>query len=174
MWRPRARDVRTRVLHSRARLHSESGDIERIALRSNSQTGTPVLVRDVGRCALARRFAAACSTGTGRGSSWAIVVMRYGENALEVIERIKQKIDQLKPGFPEGVELEIAYDRSGLITRSIETLKHALFEEAIVVSLVIVLFLLHVRSSLLPILSLPISVALSFIPMYLLDIHRLS
>ena len=91
--------------------------------------------------------------------------MRYGENALDVIERVKKKLAELKPSFPEGVEVTIAYDRSGLIERSIDTLKHALIEEAIVVSLVIILFLLHFRSSLLPILSLPISVALSFIPM---------
>ena len=96
--------------------------------------------------------------------------MRYGENALDVIERVKKKFAELKPSFPEGVEMTIAYDRSGLIERSIDTLKHALTEEAIVVSLVIMLFLLHFRSSLLPILSLPISVALSFIPMVLLDI----
>ena len=87
-----------------------------------------------------------------------IVVMRYGENALDVIERVKKKFEELKPSFPDGVEMTIAYDRSGLIERSIDTLKHALTEEAIVVSLVIMLFLLHFRSSLLPILSLPISV----------------
>ena len=94
-----------------------------------------------------------------------IVVMRYGENALDVIERVKKKFAELEPSFPEGVEMTIAYDRSGLIERSIDTLKHALTEEAIVVSIVIMLFLLHFRSALLPILSLPISVALAFIPM---------
>src|SRR6185369_3914975 len=99
-----------------------------------------------------------------------IVVMRYGENALDVIERVKKKLADLKPSFPEGVEMTVAYDRSGVIERSVDTLKHALIEEAITVSLVIILFLLHLRSSMLPILSLPISVALSFIPMYLLDI----
>jgi Cu(I)/Ag(I) efflux system membrane protein CusA/SilA len=100
----------------------------------------------------------------------AVVVTRYGENALDVIERVKKKIADLQPSFPDGVELTIAYDRSGLIARSIDTLKHALTEEAIVVSLVIILFLLHLRSALLPILSLPISVALAFIPMALLGI----
>src|SRR5882762_4362736 len=81
-----------------------------------------------------------------------------------------EKIALLKAGFPEGVEFAVAYDRSGLIERSITTLKHALLEEAITVSLVIILFLLHIRSSLLPIITLPVAVALSFIPMYLLDI----
>src|SRR6185369_15312860 len=99
-----------------------------------------------------------------------IVVMRYGENALDVIERVKKKLADLRPSFPEGVEATVAYDRSDLIERSIDTLKHALIEEAITVSLVIILFLLHLRSSLLPILALPISVALAFIPMALLDI----
>src|SRR5204863_7493398 len=99
-----------------------------------------------------------------------IVVMRYGENALDVIGRVKKKFADLKASFPPGVEMTIAYDRSGLIERSVDTLKHALLEETITVSLVIILFLLHFRSSLLAILSLPIGVALSFIPMYLLDI----
>src|SRR5213079_2509795 len=98
------------------------------------------------------------------------VVMRYGENALDVIGRVKKKFDDLKASFPAGVEMTIAYDRSRLIERSVHTLKHALIEEGITVSLVIILFLLHFRSSLLPILALPLSVALSFIPMYILDI----
>jgi Cu(I)/Ag(I) efflux system membrane protein CusA/SilA len=100
----------------------------------------------------------------------AVVVMRYGENALEVIDRVKQKLADLKASFPKGVEVEIAYDRSDLIRRSIGTLRRALLEEALVVSLVIVLFLLHFRSAILPILSIPVSVAISFIPMWLLDV----
>jgi Cu(I)/Ag(I) efflux system membrane protein CusA/SilA len=98
------------------------------------------------------------------------VVMRQGENALDVIDRVKAKVAELKPGMPEGVTLEVAYDRSELIKRSIATLRTALIEEAIVVALVIILFLLHFRSALLPILSIPVAVAVSFIPMYLLDI----
>jgi Cu(I)/Ag(I) efflux system membrane protein CusA/SilA len=147
------------------------GSIEQIALRTNGPTGTPVLIKDVGQVRFGPEIRRGLLEWNGEGEAvGAIVVMRYGENALEVIDRVKKKLSELKPSFPEGVELEIAYDRSGLIERSIDTLKHALFEEALVVSAVIILFLLHVRSSLLPILSLPISVALSFIPMYLLDI----
>jgi Cu(I)/Ag(I) efflux system membrane protein CusA/SilA len=147
------------------------GSIEQIAIRADGPTGTPVLVRDVGQVRFGPDIRRGLLEWNGEGEAvGAVVVMRYGENALEVIERVKQKLEDLKPSIPEGVEVQIAYDRSDLITRSIDTLKHALFEEALVVSLVIVLFLLHVRSSLLPILSLPISVALSFIPMYLLDI----
>jgi copper/silver efflux system protein len=145
--------------------------IEKIALRAVGPGGTPLLVKDVASVRFGPEIRRGLLEWNGEGEAvGAVVVMRYGENALEVIERVKRKIEDLEPSFPEGVELKIGYDRSGLIERSIDTLKHALIEEAIVVSLVIVLFLLHLRSSLLPILSLPIAVSLSFIPMYLLDI----
>jgi len=145
--------------------------IEKIAVRTSGPGGTPLLVRDLATVRFGPDIRRGLLEWNGEGEAvGGIVVMRYGENALDVIQRVKKKFAELKPSFPEGVEMTIAYDRSGLIERSIETLKHALTEEAIVVSLVIILFLLHFRSSLLPILSLPISVSLSFIPMYLLDI----
>jgi Cu(I)/Ag(I) efflux system membrane protein CusA/SilA len=145
--------------------------LEKIALRATGPGGTPLLVRDVATVRFGPEMRRGLLEWNGEGEAvGAVVVMRYGENALEVIERVKKKIEDLRPGFPAGVELKIAYDRSDLIGRSIDTLKRALIEEAVVVSLVIVLFLLHLRSSLLPILSLPIAVSLSFIPMYLLDI----
>ena len=147
------------------------GAIERIALRASGPNGVPVLVKDVGSVRFGPDIRRGLLEWNGEGEAvGGIVVMRYGENALDVIERVKKKVSELEPSFPEGVKLEIAYDRSGLIERSIGTLKHALIEEAIVVSVVIILFLLHLRSALLPILSLPVSVALAFIPMYLLDI----
>jgi len=147
------------------------GAIEKIALRASGPSGTPLLVKDVATVRFGPDIRRGLLEWNGEGEAvGAVVVTRYGENALDVIERVKKKIADLKPSFPEGVELTIAYDRSGLIERSIDTLKHALREEAIVVSLVIMLFLLHFRSALLPILSLPISVALAFIPMALLDI----
>jgi len=145
--------------------------IEKIAVRASGTNRTPLLIKDLATVRFGPDIRRGLLEWNGEGEAvGGIVVMRYGENALDVIERVKKKFTELKPSFPEGVELTIAYDRSGLITRSIETLKHALTEEAIVVSVVIMLFLLHFRSSLLPILSLPISVALSFIPMVLLDI----
>ena len=145
--------------------------IEKIALRAKGGSGTPLLVKDVATVRFGPDIRRGLLEWNGEGEAvGAIVVMRYGENALDVIERVKKKFEDLKPSFPEGVEMTIAYDRSGLIERSIDTLKHALIEEAIVVSLVIILFLLHFRSSMLPILSIPISVAISFIPMVLLDI----
>src|SRR5882757_430148 len=145
--------------------------IEKIAVRANGSSGTPLLVKDLATVRFGPDIRRGLLEWNGEGEAvGGIVVMRYGENALDVIERVKKKFAELNPRFPEGVEMTIAYDRSSLIERSIDTLKHALTEEAIVVSLVIMLFLLHFRSSLLPILSLPISVGLSFIPMVLLDI----
>src|SRR6266700_3255561 len=145
--------------------------IEKIAIRTSGPNGMPLLVKDVATVRFGPDIRRGLLEWNGEGEAvGAVVVTRYGENALDVIGRIKKKIADLKPSFPDGVELTIAYDRSGLIERSIDTLKHALTEEAIVVSIVIMLFLLHFRSSMLPILSLPISVALSFIPMVLLDI----
>src|SRR3954463_4949297 len=146
------------------------GSIEKIAVRAGS-SGTPLLVKDLATVRFGPDIRRGLLEWNGEGEAvGGIVVMRYGENALDVIERVKKKFAELQPSFPGGVEMTIAYDRSGIIARSIDTLKHALTEEAIVVSVVIMLFLLHFRSSLLPILSLPISVALSFIPMVLLDI----
>ena len=145
--------------------------IEKIALRAAGAGGTPVLVRDVASVRFGPEIRRGLLEWNGEGESvGGIVIMRYGENALDVIDRVEKKVEELKAGFPEGVEFAVAYDRSGLIERSMTTLKHALLEEAITVSLVIILFLLHIRSSLLPIITLPVAVALSFIPMYLLDI----
>ena len=92
--------------------------------------------------------------------------MRYGENALEVIRRVQQRLDEVRSGLPEGVEIVTVYDRSSLIERAVDTLERTLTEEMIVVSLVIVLFLLHVRSALVAIVTLPIAILLAFIPMY--------
>jgi len=145
--------------------------IENVTVRSSGPAGTPILVKDVGSVRFGPDLRRGLLDWNGEGEAvGGIVVMRYGENALDVIARVKKKLADLGPGLPEGVEVAIAYDRSGLIERAIGTLEHALVEEGITVSLVIIIFLLHFRSSLLPILSLPISVALSFIPMVLLDI----
>ena len=147
------------------------GALERTAVKVSGPGGIPILVRDLGSVRFGPDIRRGLLEWNGEGEAvGGIVVMRYGENALDVIGRVKQKIEEIRPGLPPGVELEIAYDRTCLIHRSIGTLERALVEEAIVVALVIILFLLHVRSALLPILSIPISVALSFIPMYLLDI----
>jgi copper/silver efflux system protein len=146
------------------------GALERTTVKS-SQGGVPVLVRDVGSVRFGPEIRRGLMEWNGDGEAvGAIVVMRYGENTLDVIGRVKTRLEELRPSFPKGVEYHIAYDRTSLIERSITTLKHALVEEGIVVALVLILFLLHFRSALLPILSLPASVAIAFIPMYFLDI----
>ena len=99
-----------------------------------------------------------------------IVVMRYGENALKVIQRVKAKIEELRPSLPEGMEIIPVYDRSSLIERAIGNLREKLIEEMVVVSIVIVVFLLHLRSAFVVILALPVGVLLSFIPMYFLGV----
>jgi copper/silver efflux system protein len=141
-----------------------------VAVRAGPE-GASVRVKDIGRVQLGPegRRGAAEVDGLGEGVG-AIVIMRYGENALGLIRRVEAKLDDLKKTLPPGVEIVTTYDRSGLIDRSIATLKHALAEEMIVVSLVIILFLFHLRSALLPIVSLPLAVLLSFIPMYLLGV----
>jgi Cu(I)/Ag(I) efflux system membrane protein CusA/SilA len=141
-----------------------------IAVRAAPQ-GASVRVRDVGsvRFGPAARRGAADLDGLGE-SVGAIVVMRYGENALGLIQRVEQKLADLKKALPPGVEIVTTYNRSGLIERSIDTLKHALAEEMVVVALVIVIFLFHLRSAMLPILSLPLAVLLSFVPMYALGV----
>ncbi len=145
--------------------------LEDVVVSARGPTGTPVLVKDLGSVRFGPDIRRGLMEWNGEGEGvGGVVVMRYGENALTVIDAVKEKIAELTPGLPPGVKIEIAYDRSDLIHRSIDTLKHALLEEALVVALVIILFLLHLRSAMLPILSLPVAVALGFIPMYLLDI----
>jgi len=140
-------------------------DIERIALGS-SKTGVPVTVRDIGYVSLGPALRRGLAELDGDGEAvGGIVVMRYGEDALSVIERVKQRLDEARRALPEGVEIVTAYDRSELILRAIDTLKGTLIEEMIVVSLVIMAFLLHFRSSLIAILTLPIAILLAFIPM---------
>jgi Cu(I)/Ag(I) efflux system membrane protein CusA/SilA len=141
-----------------------------IAIRAAAQ-GASVRVKDVGsvRFGPEGRRGAAELDGLGEAVG-AIVIMRYGENALGLIQRVEAKLTELKKTLPPGVEIVTTYDRSSLIERSIATLTHALAEEMVVVALVIMLFLFHARSALLPILSLPLAVLLSFVPMYLLGV----
>ncbi|HEY3359310.1 MAG TPA: efflux RND transporter permease subunit [Polyangia bacterium] len=147
------------------------GAVEKVTVKASGPGGTPILVRDLGTVRFGPDIRRGLMEWNGEGEAvGAIVVMRYGENALDVIGRVKAKMEELKASFPKGVEYHVAYDRTDLIHRAIATLKHALVEEAIVVALVLIIFLLHFRSALLPILSLPASVAIAFIPMYFLDI----
>src|SRR5438876_5169311 len=139
-------------------------DIENVPLRS--QNGTPVYVKNIGTVHLGPDLRRGVAELNGEAEVvGGIIVMRYGENALRVIDGIKKKLEEIKPSFPEGVELVTADDRSHLIKRAIATLREKLIEESIVVALVCVVFLWHVRSSLVAIITLPIAIILSFIPM---------
>ncbi len=141
-------------------------DIETIPVGTNEQ-GTPVYVRDIANVQLGPNIRRGLAELNGEGETvGGIVVMRYGENALGVIERVKQKLEEIKPSLPEGVEIVTTYDRSGLIERAITTLKEKILEEMIIVSIVIIVFLFHFRSALIPILIIPLSILIAFIPIY--------
>ncbi|MEW6365690.1 MAG: CusA/CzcA family heavy metal efflux RND transporter [Acidobacteriota bacterium] len=133
--------------------------------------GVPVLLRDVAQVDLGPEIRRGISDLDGLGDTvGGIVVMRHGENALNVIRRVKDKLREIKPYLPKGVEVVTTYDRANLIERAIETLKHELTIEMIIVSLVILIFLWHVPSAIVPIVTIPVSVLLSFIPMYYLGV----
>lgn len=136
-----------------------------------TKNGTPVLVSDLGTVSFGPDIRRGVAEWNGEGETvGGIVVMRYGENALNVINGVKAKIAAIAPSLPPGVGIRAGYDRSGLIYASIHTLERDLIEEAIVVSLVIIIFLWHFRSALIPILTIPIAVVASFIPMYYLHV----
>src|SRR5256886_7869957 len=139
-------------------------DLERVVL--GAHLGTPVILRDVGavRIGPAQRRVLADLDGEGEVVG-GVVVARSGTNALQVIDAVKARIEEIKRTLPQGVQIVPTYDRSTLIRASIDTLRHTLIEELIVVTLVILLFLLHFRSTLVPALLLPIAVLLAFIPM---------
>lgn len=146
------------------------GDIEKIAVGVNPN-GTPILLRDVATVRLGPDMRRGLVELDGKGEVvGGVVIMRFGENALAVIERIKAKLKALEPSMPKGVTVVTTYDRSDLIRESIDTAGENLIEELIVVSVLIIGFLLHLRSALLPIVTLPLAVLMSFIPMYLMGI----
>jgi len=141
-------------------------DFEQIVIGTDEQ-GTPILLKHIATVSLGPEIRRGLADLDGQGDVvTGTVVMRYGENALNVIDRVKARLEELKPSLPPGVELVTLYDRSELIRQSIETLKEKLIEEMLVVALVIILFLWHFRSALIPIITLPIAVLLSFLPMY--------
>ena len=144
-------------------------DIENIVLKV--ENGTPVYIKNVAKVHLGGDIRRGVAELDGRGETvGGIVVMRYGENALNVIDGIKKKIEEIKPSLPDGVRIVPTYDRSDLIKRAISTLREKLIEESIVVALVCIIFLWHVRSSLVAIITLPIAIILSFLPMWWLGL----
>ncbi len=141
-------------------------DLEQIVV-STDRHGTPVLLKHVAQIALGPEIRRGIVDLNGEGDVVSgTVIMRHGEHALNVINRVKTRLEELKPSFPSGVELVVTYDRSDLIHRAMDTLRHQLIEEMIIVSVVILLFLWHFPSAVIPIVTIPIAVLLSFIPLY--------
>jgi Cu(I)/Ag(I) efflux system membrane protein CusA/SilA len=147
-----------------------TADIGEIVLARNAD-GVPVRVRDVGDVTLGPDLRRGIADLNGTGDVVAgIVVMRQGENALNVIDRVKAKLTELEPTLPPGVKVVTTYDRSELILRSIENLKHTLIEELVIVSAIILLFLWHIPSAIIPIITIPVAVAIAFIPMRMMGL----
>ncbi len=146
-------------------------DVENIVVGTDGR-GTPILIKDVALVRLGPDIRRGLAEGDGEGEVvGGIVVMRFGENARAVIDGVKKKLEELKPGLPPGVRIVTAYDRSGLIQRAIHTLKRAIFEEILIVALICIIFLLHFRSAFVAIVSLPLGVLVSFILQYQFHIN---
>jgi copper/silver efflux system protein len=145
-------------------------DIEMIPVATNGK-GTPILVRDIATVALGPDLRRGIATLDDKGEVvGGIVVMRYGENALNVIRAVKAKLAEIEPSLPPGVKIVPTYDRSTLILRAIGTLRRTITEELVIVSAVILIFLWHIPSAIIPILTIPIAIILSFIPMDLMRV----
>ena len=144
-------------------------DLENVSV--TAKNGTPVLLKDLADISFGPDIREGVAEWQGEGETvGGIIVMRQGENALNVINGVKKKIREISSSLPEGVKIKAGYDRSGLIEAAIHTLERDLLAEATIVSIVIIIFLFHFRSALIPILTLPIALTASFIPMYYLEI----
>ena len=134
---------------------------------SADANGTPVLIKNVAKVGIGSKLRRGLSDLDGQGDVvGGTVVMRFGENALNVITRVKEKLKEIQSSLPEGVEIKVTYDRSELILRAIENLRHQLTEEMVIVSLVILFFLWHFPSAFIPIITIPVAVILAFIPLF--------
>ena len=157
------------MVRGRGYLRGKS-DIENLVVKAD--LGTPVLLRDIARVELGPDERRGLTELNGEGEVVSGIAMaRYGQNALEVIQNIKDKIAEITPGLPEGVSIKAVYDRSELIQRAIATLKHTLLEEGLIVALVCMVFLMHARSALVAIVMLPIGVLIAFIAMHALGLN---
>jgi Cu(I)/Ag(I) efflux system membrane protein CusA/SilA len=146
-------------------------DVEDIVVGTGKGGGVPILVKHLGAVTLGPDIRRGIAELNGEGEVvGGIVIMRFGENALKVVERVRSKIEEMKPSLPPGVEIVTTYDRGELIERAVETLKGTLIEELIIVSIVIMIFLWHIPSALVPIITIPITIILSFIPMYMMGL----
>ncbi|MBU2629357.1 MAG: efflux RND transporter permease subunit, partial [Proteobacteria bacterium] len=146
-------------------------DIQNIVV-SFDEKGTPILLKDVASVHIGPELRRGILEWNGEGeAAGGIVIMRYGENALEVIKRVKEKLKDLEKGLPEGVEIIAGYDRSSLIERAVSTLKTKLTEEMIVVAIICIIFLLHFRSAFVAIFTLPVGILMSFLIMYPMGVN---
>jgi copper/silver efflux system protein len=146
-------------------------DIEQIVVKTNDR-GTPVLLRDIARVERGPEMRRGVADLDGKGDAvGGIVVMRHSENADKVIRRVKERLQELQPSLPRGVKVVTTYDRSELIEGSINNLKEELIMEMVIVSFVILIFLWHIPSAIIPIVTIPVSVLLSFIPMHLMGMN---
>lgn len=145
-------------------------DLENVVVKVDAE-GTPLLIKQLASVSLGPELRRGVAELNGEGEVvGGIVMVRGGENMREVLTRVKAEIAKTQPSFPEGVELVVTYDRSHLIDEALDTLKHKLTEESLVVALVCILFLLHLRSALVVVMVLPLAVLMAFIPMYLLGL----
>ncbi|MHB1398381.1 MAG: efflux RND transporter permease subunit [Trichloromonadaceae bacterium] len=158
------------VVRSRGYIQSLD-DLRQVVVGTN-QRGTPILLRDIAEVRLGPEMRRGVAELNGEGETvGGIIVMRFGENALKTIDNVKRKLEELKPGLPEGVEIVPVYDRSGLIQRATSNLQEKLLEESIVVALVIILFLFHLPSAAVVVLALPVAILMSFIIMYAMGLN---
>ncbi len=146
-------------------------DLETVPLGVDAN-GTPIYLKQVSNIQIGPELRRGIAEWNGEGETvGGIIVIRFGENALKVIDLVKEKLSDLEKGLPEGVKIKTAYDRSALILRAIDTLKEKLLEEMLVVALIIIIFLLHFRSALVAIITLPLGILISFVVMYLMGIN---
>ena len=158
------------VIRSRGYIQSLD-DLKHVVV-ATSRSGTPVLLRDIADVRLGPEMRRGIAELNGEGETvGGIIVMRFGENALKTIDNVKRKLEELKPGLPEGVDIVPVYDRSGLIKRAASNLQEKLLEESVVVALVIILFLFHLPSAAVVVLALPVAILMAFIIMYAMGIN---
>jgi copper/silver efflux system protein len=158
------------MVRSRA-LVDKVEDIENSVVTYNPRNRAPILIKQVATVSVGPEMRRGITDFNGEGDAvGGIVVMRQGEDVPAVIGRVKAKLEEVRKSLPEGVEIVPVYDRSDLIERAMETLKGTLTEELVIVSLIILLFLWHIPSALVPIITIPVSVLLAFIPLYLLGL----
>ncbi len=147
-------------------------DLETIPIGLDAEQHAPILLSQVARVQMGPEVRRGLVDMNGEGEVvTGVVILRFGENARKAIQKVEERLEELKRGLPEGVEIHVSYDRSGLIDRAVNTLRDKLLEEMIVVALICAVFLLHIRSSLVAIFTLPLGVLLSFIAMYMLGLN---